>query len=201
MTLRHGPAVRETVNGLAERGIPTVTLISDISNTRRIAYISLDNRAAGRTAGDLVARFIGPRPAKVAMIAGSRSCRAHEEREMGSLHLFEEMFPAIKVVGLREGHDDEGRNYPRQNPTGQYPDLAGIYNIGGGSEGIAKALKEARCENQVVLVGHGLTPGNPSVAHGRNDGCGHHSEPAERDAQLCRDLRQSAGRSAAPARD
>jgi LacI family transcriptional regulator len=60
---------------------------------------------------------------------------------------------------LREGHDDEGRNY-RQTKIllGQYPDLAGIYNIGGGSEGIAKALKEARCQNQVVLVGHGLTP-------------------------------------------
>ena len=45
------------------------------------------------------------------MIAGSRSYRAHEEREMGFLHVFEELFPAIKVVGLREGHDDADRNY------------------------------------------------------------------------------------------
>ncbi len=45
------------------------------------------------------------------MIAGSLSYRAHEEREMGFLHLFEELFPAIKVVGLREGHDDADRNY------------------------------------------------------------------------------------------
>ena len=32
-------------------GVPTVTLISDIANTRRAAYVGLDNRAAGRTAG------------------------------------------------------------------------------------------------------------------------------------------------------
>jgi LacI family transcriptional regulator len=158
MALEH-PVVREAVNSAAERGVPTVTLISDISNTRRIAYIGLDNRSAGRTAGYLIARFIGPRPAKVAMIAGSLSYRAHEEREMGFLHLFEESYPAVEVVGLREGRDDEGRNYRQTKMLfAQHPDLAGIYNIGGGSEGIAKALKEARCESQVVFVGHGLTP-------------------------------------------
>jgi LacI family transcriptional regulator len=157
MALEH-PTVREAVDALAERGVPSVTLISDIANTARAAYVGLDNRAAGRTAGQLIARFIGPRRAKVAMIAGSLSYRAHEEREMGFLHLFEELYPDIEVVGLREGHDDEAKNY-RQTKTllGQHPDLAGIYNIGGGPEGIARALKEAGRQD-VVFVGHGLTP-------------------------------------------
>lgn len=157
MALEH-PTVREAVDALAERGVPSVTLISDIANTARAAYVGLDNRAAGRTAGQLIARFIGPRRAKVAMIAGSLSYRAHEEREMGFLHLFEELYPDIQVVGLREGHDDEAKNY-RQTKTllGQHPDLAGIYNIGGGPEGIARALKEAGRQD-VVFVGHGLTP-------------------------------------------
>ena len=157
MALEH-PTVREAVDALAERVVPSVTLISDIANTARAAYVGLDNRAAGRTAGQLIARFIGPRRAKVAMIAGSLSYRAHEEREMGFLHLFEELYPGIEVVGLREGHDDEAKNY-RQTKTllGQHPDLAGIYNIGGGPEGIARALKEAGRQD-VVFVGHGLTP-------------------------------------------
>jgi LacI family transcriptional regulator len=158
MALEH-PLVREAVDALAERGVPTVTLISDIANTRRVAYVGLDNRSAGRTAGYLIGRFIGKRPAKVAMIAGSLSYRAHEEREMGFLHLFQDLFPQIQVVGLREGHDEEARNY-RQTKTllAQHPDLAGIYNIGGGPEGIARALKEAGRQQEVVFVGHGLTP-------------------------------------------
>ncbi|KPF62821.1 LacI family transcriptional regulator [Bosea sp. AAP35] len=158
MALEH-PTVREAVSWLAGHGVPTVTLISDIANTQRVAYVGLDNRSAGRTAGYLLARFIGPRPAKVAMIAGSLSYRAHEEREMGFLHLFQDLYPAIQVVGLREGHDEEARNY-RQTKTllAQHPDLAGIYNIGGGSEGIARALKEAARQHSVVFVGHGLTP-------------------------------------------
>ncbi len=163
MALEH-PAVREAVNLLAERGVPTVTLISDILNARRAAYVGLDNRSAGRTAGYLIARFIGPRPAKVAMIAGSLSYRAHGEREMGFLHLLEEQFPAIKVVGLREGLDDAERNYRQTRMLlGQHPDLAGIYNIGGGPDGVARALKETVREHDVVFVGHGLTPDTRSL--------------------------------------
>jgi LacI family transcriptional regulator len=158
MALEH-PAVREAVNRLADRGVPTVTLISDIANTQRAAYVGLDNRSAGRTAGYLMARFIAQRRAKVAMIAASLSYRAHEEREMGFLHLFAEMAPQIEVVGLREGHDDEAQNYRQARMLlTQHRDLAGIYNIGGGAEGIARALKEARRDRSVVFIGHGLTP-------------------------------------------
>ena len=157
MALEH-PMVREAVDWLAECGVPTVTLISDVAHSRRAAYVGLDNRAAGRTAASLVARFIGPRPAKVAVIAGSLSYRAHEEREMGFLHLFQEQHPRLEIVGLREGHDDDAKNY-RQTKLllGQHPDLAGIYNIGGGPEGIARALKEGGRQQEVVFVGHGLT--------------------------------------------
>jgi len=162
MALEH-PMVREAVNRLAEDGVPVVTLISDLSNSQRVAYIGLDNRAAGRTAGYLLGRFIGAKPGartlKVAMIAGSLSYRAHEEREMGFLHIFEEMFPQMQVVGLREGHDDAQRNYEQTRALlEQHADLVGIYNIGGASDGVGRALKEAGRERKVVFIGHGLSP-------------------------------------------
>ena len=160
MALEH-PVVREAVAQLAEQGVPTFTLISDLSNSRRVAYVGLDNRAAGRTAGYLVGRFIGPgaRAGKVALIAGSRSYSAHEEREAGFLHVIEEMFPALQVVGLREGQDDAQKNYEQTRTLlEQHPDLAGIYNIGGASDGVVRALKESGREHKVVFIGHGLTP-------------------------------------------
>jgi LacI family transcriptional regulator len=158
MAIEH-PAVREAVDELAERGVPTVTLISDIANSRRAAYLGLDNRAAGRTAAVLLSRFIGTQSGTVAMIAGSRSYRAHEEREMGFLHFFEELAPEMTVTGLREGLDDEARNYRHTRTLiAQHPDLAGIYNIGGAPEGVARALKETARERGIVFVGHGLTP-------------------------------------------
>jgi LacI family transcriptional regulator len=158
MALEH-PAVHEAVRKLAQADVCLVTLISDLSQSSRAAYVGLDNRAAGRTAGLLLGRFAGSVAGKVALIAGSRSYRAHEEREAGFLHLMEEMFPALEVVGLREGQDDVETNYRQTRALlGQYRELVGIYNIGGASEGVARALKEAGREQQVVFIGHGLTP-------------------------------------------
>jgi LacI family transcriptional regulator len=78
---------------------------------------------------------------------------------MGFLHLFAETAPDIQVVGLREGHDDEAQNYRQARMLlAQHRDLAGIYNIGGGAAGIARALKEARRDQAVAFIGHGLTP-------------------------------------------
>ncbi len=158
MAIEH-PLVRDAVEQLIDKGKHVITLITDISNTRRAAYIGLDNRAAGRTAAYLIARFIGSRPAKVAMIAGSLSYRAHEEREMGFLYMFKELFPTMEVMGLREGLDNAEENYRlTRQLLKQSPDLAGIYNIGGASDGVARALKEAGLEHKVVFIGHGLTP-------------------------------------------
>jgi LacI family transcriptional regulator len=159
MALEH-PKVREAVALLAQHGVPAVTLVSDLSDAPRIAYVGLDNRAAGRTAGYLIARFVGPaRRAKVAMIAGSLAYRAHVEREAGFLQLFAEHYPQMRVVGLREGYDDEHTNYRQtQALLEQHPDLDAIYNIGGGAEGIGRALQDSRRQHKVVFIGHGLTP-------------------------------------------
>jgi LacI family transcriptional regulator len=158
MALEH-PAVREAVTELAAQGVSVITLISDLSNSPRVAYIGLDNRAAGRTAGYLIGRFIGARSAQVALIAGSLSYRAHEEREAGFLHVIDELFPQLSVVGLREGHDDAEQNYRQTRALlDQHPELGGIYNIGGASDGVARALKEAGRDQKVVFIGHGLTP-------------------------------------------
>lgn len=158
MAIEH-PLVREAVNKLADREVPTVTLISDLSASRRRAYIGLDNRAAGRTAGYLLGRFVGNRPGKLALVAGSLSYRAHEEREAGFLHIIKEMFPRLDVVGMLEGQDDPEKNYYQtHNLLEQFPDLLGIYNVGGASDGVGRALKQAGRAQKVVFVGHGLTP-------------------------------------------
>jgi len=163
MALEH-PAVREAVSTLAGRGVPVLTVISDLADSQRAAYIGLDNRAAGRTAGYLIGRFIGPRPAKVALIAGSLSYAAHQEREIGFLHVIEEMFGSLEVVGLREGHDDAEKNHRQTRVLlEQHPDLAGIYNIGGAADGVARALRETGREGKVVFLGHGLTPDTRSL--------------------------------------
>ena len=157
VALEH-PVVREAVNTLVARGVPVVSFISDLSNSRRIGYVGVDNRAAGRTAGYLLGRFAGARVGRVAMIAGSLSYRGHEEREMGFRHILGEEFPHLRVLGIAEGHDDHARTYAATKELlGAHPDLVGIYNIGGGARGTGEALLELRPDPRVVFVGHELT--------------------------------------------
>jgi LacI family transcriptional regulator len=157
MALEH-PRVQQTVDELAEQGVPVVTLISDLWPSRREAYVGLDNMAAGRTAASLIGRFLGPRRGPVGMIAGSLAYRAHKEREIGFMRLIREQFPHLQVVDAREGRDETETNY-RQTLAllRQHPDLVGLYNIGGGAEGVGRALQERRSGERAVFVAHGLT--------------------------------------------
>ncbi|MCC9623948.1 LacI family DNA-binding transcriptional regulator [Thalassospira sp. MA62] len=158
MAIDH-PLVRETVSELQAAGKHMITVVSDISGVPHAAYVGLDNRAVGRTAGYFLGRFAGARPSgRVAMIAASRTYRAHEEREMGFLSLMEEAFPDLRVVAAREGHDDRSENYLHtKSLLAEYPDLVGIYNVGGSSDGVARALRESGRARDIIFIGHGLT--------------------------------------------
>ena len=157
MAIDH-PLVREAVSALRAKGKYVVTIVSDISNTDRTAYVGLDNRAVGRTAAYLLGRLAREQKGKVALIAASRTYRAHEEREMGFLGLMAESFPHLSVVGLREGHDNRDENYRHAlTVLAEHPDLIGIYNVGGSSDGIARALREKRRDQHILFIGHGLT--------------------------------------------
>lgn len=152
------PAVRQAAAEVATLGTGLVTIVSDLGLTSGIAHVGLDNHAVGRTAGMLIGRFAARKSGAVALVAGSRHYRAHAEREAGLLSIMDEMFPGLHVMALREGHDDAAENY-RHTLTllDQNRDLVGIYNIGGASGGICRALRE-RERQEIVLIGHGLTP-------------------------------------------
>jgi LacI family transcriptional regulator len=152
------PTVREAIRELAAGDVKIVTIASDILHVPRVAYIGIDNRAAGRLAGYLLGRFLCNKPAKVAMFAGSLSYRGHQEREMGFRHVLMEEFPQIEIVELREMRDDREKAYSEASALfDRHPDLSGIYNIGAGNTGIARALKERRRDQATVFIGHEAT--------------------------------------------
>lgn len=166
------PAVREAMRVLAADGVPLVTLATDVLHVPRTAYVGIDNRQAGRLAGYVLGRLIGGRPAKVGMFAGSLSYRGHQEREMGFRHVVAEEFPALEIVELREVLDDRERAYREATALlDRHPDLAGIYNIGAGNPGIARALRERGRSKEVIFLGHELTEGSkPLLLDGTLDG-------------------------------
>jgi len=155
------PAVREAIRALSVSGVKVLTLATDILNVPRVAYVGIDNRQAGRLAGYVLGRLLGPQqPRKVAMFAGSLSYRGHQEREMGFRHVLAEEFANIEIVELREMLDDRERAYEEASALlDRHGDLAGIYNIGAGNQGVARALREHGRAKSIIFLGHELTEG------------------------------------------
>lgn len=152
------PKVREAMRDLNTAKIPLLTLVSDLPNVPKIGYIGIDSRAAGRLAGHLLGRFMGSKRRQVALFAGSLSYRDHSEREYGFRQIFAEDFLDFAIVQVQENFDDWERSYSAAKELLHgHPDLGGIYNIGGGNRGIARALEEAGRAGQVVFIGHELT--------------------------------------------
>lgn len=153
------PAVREAMRSLAESGVHVVTIASDILHVPRVGYIGIDNRAAGRLGGYILGRFLGTAPQnKIALFAGSLSYRGHEEREMGFRRVIAEEFPRLNIVELKEIEDSREKAYTETIALlKRHPNLAGIYNLGAGNQGIGQALMDSGKSVSVIFIGHELT--------------------------------------------
>ncbi|MHC4221448.1 MAG: LacI family DNA-binding transcriptional regulator [Planctomycetota bacterium] len=152
------PQVRDAVNRVIQKNIPLVTLVSDLSGSRRMGYVGLDNRNGGRTAGYLMGRFLGERSGTVLMLAGSPRLRDHEEREMGFRRVISERFEGLHIIAFLEDEDDDETAYKQVlKRLDEHQNLVGIYDIGAGTRGVARALVESGRENDIVYIGHELT--------------------------------------------
>jgi LacI family transcriptional regulator len=152
------PRTRNILRELVEAGIRLVTLFSDVSAAPRSAYVGIDNRVAGRTAAFLMGRFLGGRTGHLAMVVGSRSYRGHEEREMGFRSVLAEEFPNLTVSSAVEINDEPDASYSATiKALHNEPELLGIYCVGAGRSGVAKALLEVRPRRKPVFICHDLT--------------------------------------------
>ncbi|MEW6148080.1 MAG: LacI family DNA-binding transcriptional regulator [Bradyrhizobium sp.] len=156
------PSVRAAINDLVDAGTKVVTLVSDVPSSRRHHYVGIDNIAAGRTAGALIGRLVGQRSGKVAIVAGSQGLRDHAERIFGFNQVMATEFPDLSVLPVLEGRDEDERSEQMlARLFGGHADIVGLYNVGAGTQGVAKALNDKALSetgrDKVVFVGHDVT--------------------------------------------
>lgn len=148
------PVIRDATQELVRRNIPVVTLCSDVAGTDRLAYVGVDNRAAGRTSGLLMGRFCRG-PGKLAVVWGGQLYRSHEERETGFRAVLRHGRPDLEIFEMVDGNDDADINFERFGEIiRKHPDLLGVYCVGGGQKGVAAALEDAGVAQSIVMIGH-----------------------------------------------
>ena len=129
----------------SDAGIKLVTIASDVPAAPRSAYVGLDNRVAGRTAALLMGRLLRGLAGNIAIVTGSRSYRGHEEREMGFRAVLGEDFPQLSVSTSVDINEDGEASYAETlKLLRDQPELLGIYCVGAGRFGVARAMRETK---------------------------------------------------------
>jgi LacI family transcriptional regulator len=148
------PEIAEEVSRLRAAGVRVVSLVADLPQSAREAYVGINNVAAGRTAGDFMGRYLHGQGA-VLMIAGSFSSRDHNERMMGYRLVMQERFSGITLLPAVEGADDADTVEALVQAAARAQPLAGIYAIGAGNRGLLRAIQSL--ETKPVTIVHELT--------------------------------------------
>jgi LacI family transcriptional regulator len=156
------PPVKLAINQLVRAGVHVVTLFSDVAGSMRETHIGADNRAAGRTAGLLLARMAqaAAQGQRGTLLLASQATRlsAEIERRIGFAQVLEERFPHLRLQRTPDlPADDIGAAAALQAYLAsdiELAQIAGIYNVGSGSVGVVQALAATGLAGQVGVVAH-----------------------------------------------
>lgn len=151
------PSVRDAINRANQRGIAVVTLVSDLPSSNRSHFIGIDNIAAGRTAAELMGRFVD-KPGRILIITGSRLARDHIERRAGFDAVMSDKYPELDIAATIEGHDDPQLvKSILPDVFAQHDNVVGIYASAAGNGGLIDFLDNTKQYADVAVIAHELT--------------------------------------------
>ncbi len=153
------PSVRDAIDHLRSGGVPVVSMISDIPSSARDHYVGIDNIAAGRTAAQLMGRFLSNVTGKILVLTGSMLARDHLERRLGFDEVMSRDFPELHVLASLEGRDDPKLvEHILPGALNNHPDIVGIYSSAAGNQGLVRYFEKQRTEaTKPLIIAHELT--------------------------------------------
>ncbi|ADI03927.1 putative DNA-binding protein [Streptomyces bingchenggensis BCW-1] len=161
------PEIGAAVGRLVSAGIPVVTLVTDLPHSARMAYVGIDNRAAGATAAYLIGQWLGDRPGHVLTTISRGSFRGEEEREMGFRSAMRLTQPNRSLV---EVTDSDGLDATQRElalaALERDQDIVAVYSMGGGNLATLDAF-DALGRECAVFIAHDLDHDNTRLLRER----------------------------------
>jgi LacI family transcriptional regulator len=161
------PEISDAIGRLHDAGIPVVTLVTDIPLSRRVAYVGIDNRAAGATAAYLIDQWLTGGDEAILMALSRSAFRGEEEREMGFRTAMRERAGGRVLI---EATDTDGIDTAVRDKTisilHEHPEITAVYSIGGGNSAIIDAFEFVGRKYQ-VFIAHDLDRDNLALIQNR----------------------------------
>jgi LacI family transcriptional regulator len=187
------PEVVEAVDRLVSAGIPVVTLVTDLPGSRRLAYVGIDNRAAGATAAYLVSQWLGSRVGNVLVTLSRGSFRGEEEREMGFRSTLRRIAPERALVEVNETDGlDSTMHGLALAALERDPQINAVYSIGGGNRAIVQSFRKLNREC-CVFVAHDLDADNVQLLREGSVSVVLHHDLSQDVRRVCQAIMQAHG--------
>ena len=172
---RDVPEIRAAVDRIVAAGIPVVTLVTDIQNTARTAYVGLDNASAGRTAAYLIGLSLSHQTGTVLTTRSNDMFLGEQTRETAFAAALNAQHPQLRIISSSGGG---GVHYETTKSLAgmidELDDICAVYSMGGGNRTILDMLAHHRMVPQ-VFVAHDLDQDNRAlIAEGRLNFVLHH---------------------------
>lgn len=137
--------VRDAVNRAAEKGVPTITVNSDLTDSKRLCTVDQDNDREGRIAGELMGMFLRGQ-GKIAIVTAANEEENNnygvKNRENSFVSLVEEQFPEVSIVRRVESMEDPVITFAQtMRLLEEEPELDGIFVTCGGVKEVGRAIK------------------------------------------------------------
>lgn len=161
------PVVAAAVERLQARGIPVITLVTDVPSAPRRAYVGLDNRCAGQTAAYLMDQWLGLQAVDVLVSTSGQRFQGEGER----IEAFRDALAATRPdCGVQVLDAGQGLHGPTAAAVGRLlarqPGIEAVYSVGGANAAIRAAFDKAGrgCR---VFIGHDLDDDNLALLRRR----------------------------------
>jgi len=152
------PLITKEINNLVEKGIPVITVNTDLPESDRTCFIGQDSVRAGRVAGQLMGEILNGQ-GKVAIITGSTLMLNPTERLQGFNELINEHYPDIEVVEEIETKEIAKITYLKTiEVLNRYDDLSGIVITCGQVNELGKAVKSLNKSKKIKIISYDLYP-------------------------------------------
>jgi ribose transport system substrate-binding protein len=148
--MRLNKVIEKAVN----KGIPVITVDSDVTTSKKTAFIGTNNENFGAVAARYLADDIGG-IGEVAMVSRIKGDQITEVRTNGFKKEIEDHYQHISIVDLVYSGGDEKVAYDETNRLiADYPDLKAIYATDERDAiGVAKAISEHNLKDKIWVVG------------------------------------------------
>lgn len=160
--MRDLPRIRRAISELASRGIPVVTVFTDIAAPERLGYFGLDNLNAGRSAAYLMAQTLRGATGVVLTTQSQASFAGEEARARGFAQVLASLCPGLRIVEVSGGGGLATDTAQAVALRLGDEHLHGVYSMGGGNAAIVRLLAQ-QGRHPSIYIAHDLDADNKAL--------------------------------------